>query len=113
MGDEALATVPEPRSDIIPQPFSEAEAEVLVTGGAAWHVDFFDEIARYMPIALTVVLGLTFILLMVVFRSPVIPMKAILMRGQALADVTGGRGQRVARGEPGSQGRDAGGSRYG
>ena len=79
MGDEALAAVRELRSDLIPQSFSGVEAEVLVTGETAWHVDFFDEIKRYMPIALTVVLGLTFVLLMVVFRSLVIPMKAIMM----------------------------------
>ena len=79
MDDEALAAVRELRSELIPQSFSGVDAEVLVTGETAWHVDFFDEIERYMPIALAVVLGLTFILLMVVFRSLVIPMKAILM----------------------------------
>ncbi len=79
MGDEALAAVRELRSDYIPQSFSGVEADVLVTGETAWHVDFFDEIERYMPVALGVVLGLTFILLIVVFRSLVIPVKAILM----------------------------------
>lgn len=79
MGDEALAAVRELRSDYIPQAFAGVDVEVLVTGESAWHVDFFDEIARYMPPALAVVLGLTFILLMLVFRSLVIPAKAILM----------------------------------
>ncbi len=67
------------RSDYIPQAFSGVEADVLVTGETAWHVDFFAEIDRYMPLALAVVLGLTFILLTLVFRSLVIPAKAILM----------------------------------
>jgi RND superfamily putative drug exporter len=79
MGDEALDAVRQLRSDYIPQAFSGVEADVLVTGESAWHVDFFAEIERYMPLALAVVLGLTFILLTLVFRSLVIPAKAILM----------------------------------
>jgi RND superfamily putative drug exporter len=79
MGDEALDAVRELRSDYVPQAFSGVEAQVLVTGESAWHVDFFAEIERYMPLALAVVLGLTFVLLMLVFRSLVIPAKAILM----------------------------------
>ncbi len=79
MGDEALSLVRELRSDYIPRAFAGVEADVLVTGETAWHVDFFDEIDRYMPLAVVVVLGLSFLLLTVVFRSLVIPAKAILM----------------------------------
>ena len=79
MGDEALDAVRELRSDYIPEAFSGVEADVLVTGETAWHVDFFAEIERYMPLALAVVLGLTFILLTLMFRSLVIPAKAIVM----------------------------------
>lgn len=79
MGDEALSAVRQLRSEYVPQSFTGVDANVLVTGFTAWHVDFFDEIERYMPIALGVVLALTFILLTLVFRSLVIPVKAILM----------------------------------
>ncbi len=79
MGDEVLSAVRQLRSEYVPEAFAGVEANVLVTGFTAWHVDFFDEIERYMPVALAVVLGLTFILLTLVFRSLVIPVKAILM----------------------------------
>ena len=39
----------------------------------------FDVISTYTPIVFTFVLGLSFLLLMVVFRSIVVPIKAILM----------------------------------
>jgi RND superfamily putative drug exporter len=42
-------------------------------------IDFNDIAARYQPIVFAFVLGLSFILLMIVFRSIVIPFTAIIM----------------------------------
>jgi putative drug exporter of the RND superfamily len=52
---------------------------VLVGGETAFNVDFFDQSDTYMPIVFVFVLGLSFLLLTVVFRSVVLPVKAILM----------------------------------
>ena len=56
-----------------------ALAEVYVGGVTAEATDFFGIVDVYTPIAFAFVLGLSFIILMMVFRSIVIPVKAIIM----------------------------------
>jgi RND superfamily putative drug exporter len=51
----------------------------LVTGDAAYTLDVVDFYARGMPIVMAFVLTLSFLLLLVAFRSIVIPVKAILL----------------------------------
>ncbi len=67
------------RDDVIPAAFQGTDAEVLVGGGAAFAADFNALVADYTPIVFAFVLGLSFLLLLVVFRSIVVPLKAILM----------------------------------
>jgi RND superfamily putative drug exporter len=66
------------RADIVPVATVGA-TEVLVGGETAITVDFLDQVDTYTPIVFTVVLGLSFILLLLAFRSVVIPAKAIAM----------------------------------
>ncbi len=66
------------RADIVPGAVV-GETEVFVGGETAITVDFLDQVDEYTPIVFTVVLGLSFILLMLAFRSLVIPAKAIVM----------------------------------
>jgi putative drug exporter of the RND superfamily len=54
-------------------------AEVNVGGQTALNQDFFDQVDRYTPIVFAFVLGLSFLLLLMVFRSIVVPLKAIVM----------------------------------
>ncbi len=67
------------RSDIIPTALTGADAEALVTGVTAQNVEFFDVTAQYTPVVFAFVLGVSFVLLTVVFRSLVVPTKAIIM----------------------------------
>ena len=67
------------RSQYIPAAFEGTGAEVLVGGDPAFVKDFFDVSDQYTPIIILVVLALSFILLTVVFRSLVVPAKAIVM----------------------------------
>jgi putative drug exporter of the RND superfamily len=68
------------RSEIVPAVFDGVEGvEVLVGGNTAFFTDFLDVADRYQPIVVAFVLGLSFILLTVVFRSIVVPVKAIIM----------------------------------
>ena len=67
------------RSDYIPQAFEGVGVEVLVGGETAFDSDFFDVADTYTPIVFVFVLGLSFLLLTVVFRSLVVPVKAIIM----------------------------------
>ena len=51
----------------------------LVTGDAAYTLDVVDFYAHGMPLVMAFVLALSFVLLLVAFRSIVIPIKAILL----------------------------------
>jgi len=77
--DEAVNTVDRLRSTYIPAAFSGTEARVYVTGLAAVNLDQFNLTDHYTPYVFAFVLGLSFILLMLVFRSIVVPAKAIVM----------------------------------
>ncbi len=77
--DQTIATVRRLRSDYVPQAFAGVPAQALVGGGTAMDIDYFDQTDRYTPIVFAFVLGLSFILLTVVFRSLVVPAKAIIM----------------------------------
>ena len=63
----------------IPAAFSGVSAEVYVGGLSAEDIDFNKIAADYQPIVFAFVLGLSFILLTIVFRSIVIPFTAIVM----------------------------------
>ncbi len=75
----AIRAVERLRADLIPAAFDGVPATVMVTGDTAGLVDLADVNDTYMPIVFIFVLGLSFLLLTVAFRSIVIPIKAILM----------------------------------
>jgi RND superfamily putative drug exporter len=53
--------------------------DVAVAGGVAIGVDFTDYLSERLPYFFAAVLGLSFLLLMVVFRSLLVPLKAVVM----------------------------------
>ncbi len=67
------------RESIIPATFNGTGTEVFVSGDSAFNEDLNIMIEDYTPIVFAFVLGLSFILLMLAFRSIVVPIKAILM----------------------------------
>jgi RND superfamily putative drug exporter len=68
------------RGEHVPAAFGNVDGvEVLVGGNTAFFADFLDIADRYQPIVIAFVLALSFILLTVVFRSIVVPVKAIIM----------------------------------
>ncbi|HEV3478829.1 MAG TPA: MMPL family transporter [Gaiellaceae bacterium] len=71
--ERALEAVRQLREEEIPG------ARVLVTGETAEAIDYFALTDRWLPILIAFVLGLSFILLTVAFRSIVVPLKAILL----------------------------------
>jgi putative drug exporter of the RND superfamily len=77
--DAAIATVRELREDVVPRHFEGVPVEVLVGGETAYNLDYLDQATFYTPIVFLLVLGLSFVLLTVAFRSLVIPAKAIAM----------------------------------
>jgi RND superfamily putative drug exporter len=78
-GNDALDAIRELRAASVPQVFDDVPVEVLVGGDTAYNVDYLDQTTLYTPIVFLLVLGLSFVLLTVAFRSLVIPAKAIAM----------------------------------
>jgi RND superfamily putative drug exporter len=73
----ALATL---RDDVIPVTVGAVDGvEVAVTGDTAGNGDFNATITGRAPVVFAFVLGLAFVLLLVTFRSVVVPIKAILL----------------------------------
>ncbi len=77
--DAAMDAVRELRDEVLPRVFAGLPVEVLVGGATATYVDTLDLQATYTPIVFVFVLGLSFVLLTVAFRSLVVPAKAIAM----------------------------------
>ena len=69
---EAVAAVRNLRSDLIPEHFAGTGATVYVAGDTAENIDYFDSVIDPAPVVLLFVLGLTFVLLTIVFRSIVV-----------------------------------------
>ena len=78
-GEHALDAVRDLRSTKIPQAFGGASARVLVGGDTADNVDFIDAMNSWLPIVVVFVLGLSFVLLTIVFRSLVIAATSIAL----------------------------------
>src|SRR6266540_62896 len=79
LGDLAIEAVKRLRSTYVPQAFAGTGVQVLVTGNTAENIDYFDVMSFWLPIELAVVLGLSFLLLTVAFRSIVVPATAIVL----------------------------------
>ena len=77
--DRAVDAVNELRDDLIPAAFANSSANVLVAGATAGSSDFKDNILFRTPFVFAFVLGLAFLILLVMFRSLVIPIKAIIL----------------------------------
>jgi len=67
------------RDDVLPAAVDGTGLDPAVTGPVAIQVDFSEYLAARLPYFLAAVLGLSFLLLMVVFRSVLVPLKAVVM----------------------------------
>ncbi|MDQ3641648.1 MAG: MMPL family transporter, partial [Actinomycetota bacterium] len=73
------ATVNRLRDRVLPPVEASTGVDVAVTGAVPVGVDFSNYLADRLPLFFSVVLGLSFLLLMTVFRSVLVPLKAVLM----------------------------------
>jgi RND superfamily putative drug exporter len=87
--DAAAAATLSLRNDLVPASFAGLNVDVLVGGASGFNVDFFDDVSTRTPIVFVFVLGLSFILLTVVFRSIVLPIKAIFLNLLSVAAAYG------------------------
>ena len=67
------------RDDVIPATLDGTGVDALVAGQVTFGIDFSDYLAGRMPIFFGAVLGASFLLLMAVFRSLVVPLKAVIV----------------------------------
>jgi uncharacterized membrane protein YdfJ with MMPL/SSD domain len=67
------------RENIVPAAFDGVPATVYVSGATAVTTDFMSIVDKWTPVVFAFVLGLSFVLLMIAFRSIVVPAKAIVM----------------------------------
>ena len=74
-----VAAVRKVRSDVIPSIFSGSQAHVYVGGQTAETADYFSAVSAPTPYVLLFVLGLSFMLLLLAFRSLVIALVSILL----------------------------------
>ena len=77
--EETADLVGELRDRVLPAAAEGSNVDVLVTGGVAVNVDFSTYLAERLPYFLIAVLTLSFVLLMIVFRSLLVPLKAVVM----------------------------------
>jgi RND superfamily putative drug exporter len=77
--DEAREALLDLRSTYIPEAFRGVSAEVVVGGVTAGGIDDTEVISDWTVPVFAFVLGLSFVILLIVFRSIVVPIKAIVM----------------------------------
>jgi RND superfamily putative drug exporter len=75
----AVTAVRDLRAHLIPQAFATSGARVYVGGKSALNADYFDAATNPTPYVLLFVLGLSFIVLTVAFRSIVVALISILL----------------------------------
>jgi len=86
--DEATtALIRSLRGDVIPGAGS--GLDVHLTGGAAMSIDVTDHLAGRMPLFFGAVLAVSFVVLMMVFRSLLVPIKAVAMNLASIAAAYG------------------------
>jgi RND superfamily putative drug exporter len=76
---QAVDTIRHLRNDLIPVAFQGTPAKVYVTGGPAINADYFHIVDSSTRTVFAVVLGLSFILLLLAFRSVVVAATTIVM----------------------------------
>jgi RND superfamily putative drug exporter len=78
--DEATADlVNSLRDDVVPAATDGTDLVVNVSGSVAANIDFSSYLAERIPFFFAAVLALSFLLLMMVFRSVLVPLKAVIM----------------------------------
>ena len=77
--EETTTLVNRLRHDVLPPVEEAAGTDVLVSGLVAGNVDMSQYMSDRLPLFFGAVLALSFLLLMVVFRSLLVPLKAVIM----------------------------------
>jgi RND superfamily putative drug exporter len=77
--DETVDLVEDLRETVIPQALKGTEASSYVGGQTAGYIDLASQIADKLPLMIAIVVALSFFVLLVAFRSLLVPIKAAAM----------------------------------
>ena len=77
--DDTVDLVENLRNDVIPGALKGTEASSYVGGQTAGYIDLASQISDKLPLMIAIVVGLSFIVLLVAFRSLLVPVKAAAM----------------------------------
>ncbi|MBS1884074.1 MAG: MMPL family transporter [Actinobacteria bacterium] len=77
--DETVSLVENLRNEVIPATLKGTKATSYVGGQTAGYIDLADKIAEKLPLMIAVVVGLSFLVLLMAFRSVLVPIKAAAM----------------------------------
>ena len=77
--DETVSLVENLRNEVIPAALKGTQATSYVGGQTAGYIDLADKIAEKLPLMIAVVVGLSFLVLLMAFRSILVPIKAAAM----------------------------------
>jgi putative drug exporter of the RND superfamily len=77
--DNTVDLVEDLRGTVIPRALEGTEASAYVGGQTAGYIDLATQIADKLPLMIAIVVGLSFLVLLVAFRSLLVPIKAAAM----------------------------------
>jgi RND superfamily putative drug exporter len=77
--DETVSLVEDLRDDVIPGALEGTKAQSFVGGQTAGYIDLANQISNKLPLMIAVVVGLSFLVLLMAFRSILVPIKAAAM----------------------------------
>jgi putative drug exporter of the RND superfamily len=77
--DETVTLVENLRDEVVPNALEGTQAQSFVGGQTAGYIDLANQIADKLPLMILVVVGLSFLVLLMAFRSILVPIKAAAM----------------------------------
>lgn len=77
--DETRVTVDRLRTEVFPSIFDDSPARAHLGGQTATFADIGDRVTSRLPLFISAVIAMSFVLLMMVFRSVLVPLKAALL----------------------------------
>ena len=77
--DATVALVDRIRNEEIPRALGSSDVKAYVGGATAAYIDIADEIQRKLPQSILIVVALSFVLLLIAFRSVLVPVQAAAM----------------------------------
>jgi RND superfamily putative drug exporter len=77
--DETVELVEDLRDTVIPKALAGTQTESYVGGQTAGYIDLASQIAEKLPLMIAIVVALSFLVLLIAFRSLLVPIKAAAM----------------------------------